>query len=214
MAQKKISEQEDPKSKAEKILESDFRNLFRKVEKGKPLTNQERAFLQAKLAGVNTTAAWANTQVELADILQIERKTVQRWLKIDGNPGSTSDGRFNVPAWREWAKQQGRKVQDGEKIDKAKLEAQKLLHQNTLLEIEIARRKGELTENHLIETWVAEMVGSAKTVLLSLPGILAPQVVGLTVPDAERRIRDAIDEALLQLHREPWKQIAAKGGRK
>jgi hypothetical protein len=36
--------------------------------------------------------------------------------------------------------------------------------------------------------------------LLAMPAALAPQVVGLSVAEAEKRIRAGVDDALEQLH--------------
>src|SRR5213083_1245686 len=63
------------------LLKGDLRNLAKKVQQGKTLSASERNLLQSTLAG-ETPAA-----VELAAILGVDRKTVQRWRRIDGNPG-------------------------------------------------------------------------------------------------------------------------------
>lgn len=193
---------------AKRMLKANLLNLGRKIQAGKTLNAQEVALLQASASGESVTQAtgWAMNQVELAEALKVNRRTIARWLKVPGNPGAQSDGRMNVPAWREWAKLQGHKFKEDASPTKAALECERLLKQNRLLEIELQTRLGELTRNEDMVRWVAELVTAFKTVILSLPGILAPEVVGLTVAEAELRIRQALDEALEQLHREPWKK--------
>lgn len=201
---------------AQKLLKADLANLAMKVANRKPLTAAERSLLQSVAIGdeVTLSTGWANNQVELAQVLKKNRRTIQRWLKLPGNPGSTPDGRFNVSAWREWCVNNGHRLLEIDEAtpDKQQIEAQILLKKSHLLDIEIKRRLGEVTDNENLTVWIAELVGAAKTVLLSVPGILAPQVVGLSVPDAEQRIREAIDEALMQLHREPWKEEQPASG--
>ena len=145
----------------------------------------------------------AANQVELAKALGVHRRTIHRWLKEPGNPGLASNGSADIAAWLSWKIDRGLGMEE-EDPTKAAVEKRILEKREKLLEIEIARRLDEVTDNDKLIGWVAEMVGAAKTVLLAIPGILAPQVVGMSIPDAERRIREAIDEALTQLHREPW----------
>ena len=43
-----------------------------------------------------------------------------------------------------------------------------------------------------------------RTEMESVPGKLAPQVVGLSIAEAEIRIRSAVEESLMKLHRDEW----------
>ena len=43
-----------------------------------------------------------------------------------------------------------------------------------------------------------------RTELESLPGKLAPQLPGLQIADIELRLRTAIQESLMRLHRDEW----------
>lgn len=49
-----------------------------------------------------SSASFAKTQVELAEILGVDRKLIQRHRRIEGNPGVRPDGRSDVQAWRQW----------------------------------------------------------------------------------------------------------------
>src|SRR5262245_35776859 len=85
------------------LLKGDLRNLAKKVQQGKTLSASERNLLQSTLAGETPAAdEYARNAVHLAAILDVDRKTVQRWRKIEGNPGVRPDGRYHVPSWRAW----------------------------------------------------------------------------------------------------------------
>jgi DNA-binding CsgD family transcriptional regulator len=86
---------------AEILLKADLANLARKVQQGKTLSAAERNLVQSILGGGDvSTANYADNQVELAKILNVDRKTIQRYRKLPGNPGARADGRWDVNAWR------------------------------------------------------------------------------------------------------------------
>lgn len=190
---------------ADKILRRNILNIVRKVQDGKTLSNTELSVVQGFIESESTPVglAWVQNQTDLARELGVNRKTIQRWLKIEGNPSSASDGRYNVMAWRKWAKDNNYKVtEDGEDGDsKLKLEAKRLLLVNQKLEFDLSVKRGEYTHNDDVEAMFVMMVQNAKKVLLALPSNAAPQVVGLPVPEAELRLREIVDEALAQLQR-------------
>src|SRR5438034_8276123 len=85
------------------LLKGDLRNLAKNVQQGKTLSASERNLLQSALAGETPAGdEYTKNAVQLATILGVDRKTVQRWRKIDGNPGVRPDGRYHVPSWRAW----------------------------------------------------------------------------------------------------------------
>lgn len=187
---------------AQKLVKRNYANLVKKVASGKTLSNSELAIITAVADGkpTETARAWAKDQVELATLLGVERKTIQRWRK-EGAPKAESDGRLNVEAWRAWMKANGKKGSEDDKTpSKVQLEAKRLLLMNEKLEHEISILKGDYTRNSDVEADVRAMVLEAKKILLAMPAALAPQVVGLSVPEAEKRIRAAIDDSLEQLH--------------
>jgi hypothetical protein len=86
---------------AEVLLKADLANLACKVQQGKTLSAAERNLVQSILGdGDVSTANYADNQVELAKILNGDRKTIQRYRKLPGNPGAQADGRWDVNAWR------------------------------------------------------------------------------------------------------------------
>lgn len=197
---------------ADRILRRNILNIVRKVQDGKTLSNVELSVVQGYVDSSDADSpiglAWVQNQTDLARELGVNRKTIQRWLKIEGNPRTASDGRYSVTEWRKWANDNNFKVsdEDGETGDsKLKLEAKRLLLQNQRLEFDLAVRRGEYTHNDDVEAMYVLMVQNAKKVLLALPSNSAPQVVGLSVPEAEIRLREIVDEALSQLQKQ-WNQ--------
>lgn len=124
---------------AEILLKADLRNLARKVQTGKTLSVAERNLLQSALAGENLSSVeFAKNAVELASILDVDRKTIQRWRKVESNPGVRPDGRYHVPSWRAFklARQGMDSSDDG--FSQPKLRARQIFLQNQWLEFQLA----------------------------------------------------------------------------
>ena len=196
---------------AKALLQGDLRNLALKVKDNKPLSKGEREILMASLdghGGESNGETWAKNQTELAKILGVERKTIQRWLKahpeLKEDPYRQSNGKYSVPHWREWRRNRSG-IKSDDDLSKSQLEARRILLQNEKLEVQIGVMRGEYAKISDVEQWASEMVMAAAKILDSIPPTFAPQVVGLTVPDAEIRLQEAIDEAKEQLHAQPWK---------
>jgi hypothetical protein len=51
---------------------------------------------------------FARNQTELASILDVDRSTIARWMRVPGNPGRRADGRLPVAEWERWAKAHSR----------------------------------------------------------------------------------------------------------
>jgi hypothetical protein len=188
------------RSQADKILRDEIKNLRRRVEMGKTLTTSERALIQAHADGTTPDArVWVKDQVELGEVLGVTRKSIQRWRK-EGAPPPESDGRWNVPLWREWMKTHGKKGTEDDGPSKSQLEARRLLLMNEKLEAEIGIMRGEYVRKAEVERFIVEIIVECRKVLEQGPVTLAPQVVGLTVPEAEKRMRAWIDEACMALH--------------
>jgi len=192
---------------ADKILRRNILNIVRKVQDGKTLSSVELSVVQGYIesSDVETAVglAWVQNQTDLARELGVNRKTIQRWLKIEGCPSTASDGRYNVSEWRKWASDNNFKVSgDDDDETKLKLELKRLLLVNQKLEFDMAIKRGEYTLNDDVEAMFVIMVQNAKKVLLALPSNASPQVVGLSVPEAEIRLREIVDEALSQLQKQ------------
>jgi len=134
---------------AKLLLQKHALNTAQKLKDGKPLTPKEvemlEGIIQAADTGENQDIRFADNQVALANALSVDRKTIQRWLKKEGNPGCAANGKYDVAAWREFARANGRRDSYGEDdADAARERAINLLLQNERLRDKILAERGEL----------------------------------------------------------------------
>ncbi len=157
--------------------------------------------MQSALAGDKPSGIeFAQSAVELADLLGIDRRTISRWRKIEGNPGVQPDGRYHVPSWRAFkVSRQGEDGEPAEEFSPTRLRARQVLLQNQKLEIQIAVLKREFMPVAEIEKWGGEL-GAAIRKVVSQIHLCAPSVVGVSVAEAEARLKEIEDEILAQLH--------------
>lgn len=189
-------------SDAETLLKADIRNLTLKVKAGRPLSAGERKLLSSMAGGGKpSTSAYVRTQVELAEAIGVERKTIQRWRKVEGNPGAEADGRWNVEAWRAFkAAREGETAGGNGPLESVTaLKARHLLLQNQKLEHQIAVMRREYVPASDVERWGAELGAEIRKVVSQIHRI-APSIVGMQVEDAEVRLREVEDEILAKLH--------------
>lgn len=190
-----------PKDVAEKILDADFQNVVKKVAAGKPLTVAERARIEARAAGSTDSTAYAKTQVDLANILGVTRRTLNNWLKLEGSPKALSNGMWPVADWREFVRLRGLKTGKLAPQSEDALKARKLLAEVEERELRIAVKKGEyvrVTDVRL--EWIG-LVAQATSILRSkFENELPPILSGLDATGIQAECRKAIDEVLLALH--------------
>ena len=188
------------KEQAETIMRANARNLVQKVHAGKTLSASERRILEAIIDGGQTADNFAKNQVDLAQALGVSRKTVQRWLRLEGNPGTRPDGRYDVTAWRVFkAQRHGDDPGDTDPASQTQLRARQILLQNQKLEHQIRVLTGAYVKADDVEQWGAELGGAIRRIVLQLH-TLAPALVGLTVPDCEKRLKEVEDEILGQMN--------------
>lgn len=150
------------------LLRDDLANIRAKVASGKPLTQQERLLIQTRSEGavepVKGASVWAKNQSELARILGVERKTIQRWRKEKGHPGAQSNGSYNVPRWREWAKGRGHVFADDDSAVAAstKVKRENIELQNEKLRINNAIRRKEWIPRVVARQVLSQLVLQAK----------------------------------------------------
>jgi hypothetical protein len=142
--------------------------------------------------------------VELAQKLEVERKTVQRWMKIDSNPGRSSDGRYNVRDWKTWAQAHGKARKTASAPDRTALECQRLLLGNQETEFDLAVKMGRYILLSDAAKTAGEFALTLKQMINAWPGQLAPDVVGLTIAEAEAKIRAHTTRLLTLLSEGPW----------
>ncbi len=200
------------------IMKLDLKAIRTKVETGKPLTTPEiRRLDLAKAAGEPSVEAesdapvWARSQVELATALGCERKTIQRYMKIDGNPGRTPDGRYLVSghvrdlmSWKAWVQSRGSLKRSNETKDKNALECERLAKLNRDLDFDHAIKAGEYIHKSEVRKTFGEFGMVLKQQALAIPAQIAPDVVSLAIPEAEKLIRQHITRLLDHLAESPW----------
>ena len=187
---------------AEILLRGDLRNLAKKVQQGRTLSASERNLLNSVLkGGEGATASFAANQVELASALGVSRKTIQRARKKDGNPGVKADGRWDVNAWREFLRLIGTLDGDSgeEELDPTREKARNILLKNEKLEAELAILKRQWMPVTEVER-IGGDLGTAIRKVVGTIHLAAPTVVGVSVAEAESRLKELESEILDQLH--------------
>lgn len=193
----------------DQLLLDDISAIAEKVKNGKPLTTAEIKRLQAykNAAAPESTGneplepIWAKNLVELAKHLGCSRRQLGRYIDIEGEdapPEPTSDGRYNVTLWKIWAAEHGHlKKKLSTAADRQLLEDRTIQLRNEKLEIENAIQRGELMSVDEVCRVITEMTAGVVDTARSMKHVLAPRVVGLTVPEATKRIGQEVDTNLL-----------------
>lgn len=134
--------------------------------------------------------------VALAGALGVTRQSLIRWRREPGAPEKRSDGRYEVAPWKVFL--MNRPAYGGgpsgyrEKCRKIQL-------QNEKLQWEIEELKRNYTATVDVEKWGAKLASQIREVV-SIIAKVAPEVVGLNVPNAESRLKRLEDELLQGLH--------------
>jgi transcriptional regulator with XRE-family HTH domain len=179
------------------IRKKEKANILKKVQSGGTLTQAERLILYG-----NTTdqKRYAKNQTELAELLGVDRKTIQRWRKEENFPKAMADGRYDIIAVRDWRERtRSSSTTDAEDLSKAEGEARRVWLQVEKLEHEIEVSKGKFISIEQAQQDVAQMCSRARSILLAIPDTLAPLVIGKTPTQAQQLIRKEIDNALAQI---------------
>jgi hypothetical protein len=161
----------------------------------------------AKIAGEeNGTVVWAETQQDLADELEIDRRSVIRWSKEPGFPRK-SKGRYNVPACRQWMSDNGKhSTLSSEPASpmKYELELRKLTAVCERLELEHKIKLGQYHLNTDCQLWVGKAMTAVRTLLLAIPSKMAPVLEMRPKEEIEPLLREAVDETLIAIHEKEW----------
>jgi transcriptional regulator with XRE-family HTH domain len=182
---------------AKVILKSDLANIVRKVKSGKTLSASERALLATATGnGKPTATRFVDTQAELADAIGVNRKSIARWRKVEGNPGAQPDGRYNVADWIAFKQQM---TDEDDDPSWTELKARHLALQVQKIEHHLAVVRREYVPAAEVERWGAELGAAIRKVVAQIH-LVAPSVVGVSVPEAEARLKEIEQEVLQQLH--------------
>lgn len=89
---------------------------------------------------------------------------------------------------------------DFDRFKKAKASTEELRSEK--LELEVAEMRGRLVDLDLVKTRITKLVGTAREVLLNVPGKVGPELFACeSLIEVENRLRDEINAALDQLQR-------------
>jgi hypothetical protein len=202
---------EDVADQAQEDLESirrqDLQNIRAFARAGRPLTAEQLRRLEAADRGQGALnlempatgqPVYVANQSMLAEALNLaDRKTIQRWLRKEGAPQATDDGRYDVTAWRAWMLGNGL----GSRRKEHDLESLKKEHATLDLrtkQIELDELEGRSAPIDDVVRIVVEQYARMVQGFRSMRHSLAPAVVGETVPEASKRIAAAVDEVLGQ----------------
>lgn len=162
--------------------------------------------VEAVVVSEETLSVWAKNQIELADALGCDRKTIGRWLKEKDPecPGKMSDGRYNITLWRLWVEKKGKKPAARLGGDKGSVELEILRLKKTKLEMENAQMRGQLIDVDECSSLLSNMVRAAYESMRGAKHTLAAQVVGVSIAEASKRIQRDLDERLQCLSLGEW----------
>ena len=148
---------------------------------------------------------WAKNQTHLGRCLMPprDRKIIQQAMKLEGNPGRTSDGRYNVAQWQEFISHHFKSASLVGQPGKQTLELEKLRLNVAKLQFELDVKRKDFSANADIERWVGDLVMNAKRILQQIPSKMAPQLVGRDEIAIEKILKEEINSALLQLTARP-----------
>jgi phage terminase Nu1 subunit (DNA packaging protein) len=168
--------------------------------------DQEALEVDVEVVSEETLSVWAKNQTELAEAMGCDRKTISRWLKEKDPecPGKTSDGRYNITLWRLWGEKKGKKPAARLGGDKGALELEILRLKKAKMEMENALMRGQLIDVDECSKVLASMVRNAYESLRGIKHTLASQVVGVSIPEASKRIQREVDEQLQTLSLGEW----------
>ncbi|CAB4158881.1 hypothetical protein UFOVP736_50 [uncultured Caudovirales phage] len=168
--------------------------------------DDEQEAIEVEVVSEDSLSIWAKNQTELAQALGCERKTISRWLKEKDPecPGKTADGRYNITLWRLWTEKKGKKPVGRLGGDKGSLELDLLRLKREKMEMENAQMRGQLIDVDECSAVLSSMVRNAYEALRGIKHTLASQVVGVSIPEASKRIQREVDSQLATLSLGEW----------
>jgi hypothetical protein len=190
-----------PPEIAKKLLNRDFANLVQRVQRGGKLSRSERAMLQGMVANAGQANVLVENFAELAKVLGVARRTLQRWRTRRDAPKATANGFHDVASWREFMARHGLGGDAGATDVEMALRARKLLAEVEERELRLAIKKREYVAiAEVREVWTRQ-VSRAKDLLrhkfeMELPPVLS----GLDATGIQQECAKALDEVFTILH--------------
>lgn len=184
---------EQKKSLAEIAKKQRYLYLVENLQKGRTLTKQEIAELE-KFEAEPVSSMVVKTYQEVAKVLEVSIKTVQRWKK-EGMP-LTKDGYYDLEQIKEW---QIKRIEESKKYDKESKAYwdQKLLKGKVeKIELEIKQMRGEMVPKEDIEQERVARIMAVKRAFLALPTSLAPVLAMKEPREIQTTLYEAIGEII------------------
>jgi len=135
-----------------------------------------------------------STQEDVAKAFAVAARTVPRWIK-DGMP-VLSDGRYNLLDIDGWRLLRQKQKEDHKPNLKDFWDVKLKESKSKLSELALKKATAELIPKGDIERILDQMIGSFKRQILSLPRIMAPQLVGLEPREIEALLSTRIREII------------------
>lgn len=177
----------------QRILSKDLENIVKKVASGKTLTSAERSLIESEYGEKKNSVHYVKTLVELSEVLGVNRKTIDRWRKMQGSPKSRPDGRQDVSKWRQFIKKNGLKEADSPE-DK-ELKSRKLLAEVRQAEIKLKVMEGTYVPIEKVrEVWMSH-IGQVRNILESrFLNELPPILTTLNAIQIREKMQEVLDE--------------------
>jgi hypothetical protein len=191
---------------------------------GKQVLGKASGKEKATLARKKTTpkpaaeAGTVGTWVELAEALNVTRRTLQNWRARLGkaSPLPGADGRHRVTDWREAIAKLGlaadERIPSSERLQEAKARREELAVEKA--EIALARQRGELLVAAELEVALGQLLVGLATALRHLPPSAARFVVGLKdVHQVTARLDEEVEAVLMRLEGVQWAEDVSEDER-
>jgi len=168
--------------------------LIEKLQSNKPLSRGEMKELD-EYFGKKMPSGIVKTQEGLAKKLGVSLRTIGYWAK-DGLP-RTKQGFYDLKMVQDWRfSNDKRNKTKGFKKKDVDWESEYRKYKAKLAEMEWKEKKGQLVPVRDVERDNVRKIVVIKQKFLALPGIIAPQLVGLRVRKIEEVLRIRIEEII------------------
>lgn len=146
------------------------------------------------------------TGTELRAILGIHGNTLSAWVHrgcpVIERGGRGRDSKFNIAAVVRWREDQAAQAAtgntEGVSLDEARL--RKVAGEAALVEIEVAKKRGELVEIEVVAQAFGEQCANVRARLLPMPSKLAPLLAATSdLNEVQALLEQGIHEALSEL---------------
>ena len=182
---------------ARKLLSRDLANLAQRIQRGEKLSKAERVMLQNMAAKAGETPAVAGDFSELARILQISRRTMNRWRKHPDAPPPGANGFEEVKPWQDFKERNNLKGDAPATPLEESLKARKMLAEVEERELRLGVKKREYVGyDEVREVWNRNSTKAKDLLRNKFEMELPPILSGLDAVAIQEECRKAIDEVL------------------